>query len=298
MFSTQPEVTSRAGQVSPIVTCIVLTMNNTHELKRTLVSIASQHWVADADAPGPAICEVLVIDSSDDLHRTSLLMREVFSRPPSLGGSFVPILIHQYPPRGIYPAMNLGIDKSRGQSIIFMNSGDHFYCRLSLGLLISNRYIYQKAKGVWPRVVFGQARIVPSQRLLPAWFVPDRNVSCLRRWLKFFLPSHQSMLVDRSWAESVSFDLACPQSADVSWMRSALDSPSAYVYLPTPVACFYLGGISSALPDLKTLRIRIAEPSRRTFEKIVELLKFFLSPVRPIYPLLMFLKSRLIGIVF
>ena len=284
-----------------IVTCIVLTKDNPFQLIETVRSVLHQR-------PGCAtpedwlrvirFCEVLIIDGSKKPISDSWIIDK--GGPLDCDSLHYHTLrvIRENPPLGIYSAMNLGLVHARGHALIYMNSGDQFYDVYSLDKLIYARLNQKYTTGAWPRVVFGQALIIPDRKYLPSWLVPDSRVVNMSRWLRRFTPNHQTMLVDSEWARHNPFVLDSPQSADLTWIRSALNHGGSYVYLREPVARFFLGGISSKLPSIQVLLIRLNEPSRTKLEKLAEICKFLLVPFEPFYPLLMIVKSSIIGLFF
>lgn len=258
----------------PLVSIIVLTRNNPRELDHTLTSIRSQQV--------SATLQVVVVDGSD------------LPVSPEAVAPFK--LVRDHPPRGIFPAMNLGLSHSRGQWVQFLNSGDSWLHPHALQQLLDHAQGHYRRTGIYPRVVFGQARICPAPPSpCPAWLVPDPAMGSLRRWLRFYVPNHQSLLVAGDWARQHPFALNCPQSADRSWMAAALADLSQVAYLAAPVVRYNLGGISSELPNWQMLRLRLQEPSRSLMAKVAEIVKFLLQPFAPHYPHLMALRSRLIG---
>jgi glycosyltransferase involved in cell wall biosynthesis len=281
-----------------LISCIVLTRNNRDDVRRTLTSVLSQRpavMTRGEDSVWPWSSEIVCIDSSDVPLAESEIFPFLTLLPPPVAKAFSLQLHHQFPPQGVYPAMNLAISLARGDHLIFMNAGDSFYDETSLHRLFSAAEACRLDRGKKPRLVFGQALIAPGDVRVRPWLVPDPSVRSIGRWLRFFLPNHQTVLVDRDWAAAHPFRLDAPQSADRAWLRDALAPPSLYVYLPQPVAVFCLGGLSSGLPNLRTLRLRLAEPSRTWCEKAAEIIKFFIRPLAPIYPSIMRFKSAFVG---
>lgn len=283
-----------------LISCIVLTRNNRDEFRETLASVISQRALASTELEG-SICpwssEVVCIDSSDP----PLAEAELFSLLKSLSldsaYAYSWQLHRQYPPQGVYPAMNLGISLAKGDYLIFINAGDCFFDDTSLDRLLLAIEAFRMERGNRPRLVFGQALIVPGDVRVSPWLVPDPSVRRIGRWLRFFLPNHQTVLMERNWATAHPFRLDAPHSADRTWLRDALAPPALYVYLPQPVAIFCLGGLSSGLPSLRTFRLRLAEPSRTWWEKAAEILKFFLRPFARFYPSVMRFKSAFVGLL-
>ena len=283
-----------------LISCIVLTRNNRDDLRETLTSVLSQRPSAlDASAAsiGSWHVEIVCIDSSDIPLAEAEAIAPLQLLPAEVASSFSLQLQHQFPPKGVYPAMNLAVALARGERLIFMNAGDVFYDDTSLDRLISAAVLCHLEQGGKPRLVFGQASIVPERGGGPRWLVPDPSVRRIDRWLRYFLPNHQTVLVEREWASANPFRLDAPHSADRAWLRQALAPPATYVYLPEPVTVFRLGGLSSGLPDWGTLQLRLREPSRSRWEKVAEVLKYLLRPAAPWYPQLMRFKSAAVGML-
>lgn len=284
-----------------LISCIVLTKDNRDDFRATLTSVLSQRPSLSnlgGTTDWPWSSEIVCIDSSD----LSLAEAQVFSLfnllPPQAAKAFSFHLQYQFPPQGVYPAMNLAVSVASGDYLIFMNAGDAFYDDTSLDRLFSAAEAHCLEWGVMPRVVFGQALIVPEHGGGgPRWLVPDPSVRRIGRWLRCFLPNHQSVLVDRDWARDHPFRLDAPHSADRAWLRDALAPPATFVYLPQPVAVFHLGGLSSRLPNLRILRLRLSEPSRTSWEKLAELIKYVIRPFAGSYPAIMRFKSAFFGLL-
>ena len=104
------------------------------------------------------------------------------------------------------------------------------------------------------------------------------------------------MLIKTSLAKKNKFDINSPIGADAQWKRNLIHNNN-YFYLSYPVSRFALGGISNEI-SLKILKLKLKEPSRRLFEKILEILKFILYKIGIFNPRIQKLKSLLIGILF
>lgn len=269
------------------VSFVVLTKDNPAEFTDTLSSLCSQSHCFDVD---PAfIQEVVVVDSSAEPQPFDFIER-LKKKNIDL------VYLRDFPPKGIYPAMNLGLAASTGDCVLFLNSGDAFFDVTSLPRLLQCCLDFRARHGFHPTVVFGQALICPTPgSSCKPWLVPDPAVHSIRRWLSIYYPNHQSMLVDGAWARAHPFQVDAPQSADRVWMRDALSIPSHVAYLAEPVVRFSLGGVSSGLPDWATLLLRLREPTRTWHEKFFETVKFLLRPWARNYPRLMALRSRLVG---
>jgi len=269
------------------VSLVVLTKDNSAEFADTLSSLYSQSHCLDVD-PAFAL-EVVVVDSSVNPQSCEFLER--------LKESNIDLVYRRdFPPQGIYPAMNFALAASTGDWVLFLNSGDAFFDVTSLSRLLQCCLDFRSRNGFSPSAIFGQALICPliGSSCKP-WLVPDPAVHSIRRWLSIYYPNHQSLLVDGSWARAHPFRPEAPQSADRVWMRAALSDPQRVAYLAEPVVRFSLGGVSSGLPDWTTLMVRLREPTRHWVYKSFEIVKFMLRPWARHYPKLMALRSSLIG---
>jgi len=260
-----------------VLSAIVVTRNNPFDLQLTLASIACQRPVL----PG----EVIVVDSSTQPTSTAEL-QEI------LGDRLCLKHLQDRPARGVYPAMNLGLQASSGQIVHFLNAGDSWFDPTAQAAALQA----WQAAPTTPRALVGQALIcpLPPCRTRP-WLVPDPAIHSFQRWLRHYVPNHQSLMVDGDWARRHPLASDAPHSADRDWMRLALADPTRVVYLPRPLVRFQLGGLSSRLPDWPTLRLRLREPSRSHVQKLAEIVKFLLRPLEAHYPALMALRSRCIG---
>ena len=133
--------------------------------------------------------------------------------------------IHRiWPPPGIFQSMNeaLNILKTKfpkTTELIFLNSGDCFIDKSSLGnLFFHKRKMQKKFDMVFP-AVFGRSKIIASDSL--SWIMPDQRVRNLRQWLQYFNPNHQSVLFDASWAYENSYNLDNILIADRTIMLNA-----------------------------------------------------------------------------
>jgi len=287
-LSLLPGVWQRLPESTEFVrfSIVVVTKDNPVELMATLVSIAEQTVLRQPCAAEGDV-EVIIVDSSCDCVQPQVLL-------DVLGDSPIIRLIHDLPPRGIFAAMNLALSISSGQLVQFLNAGDCFYDADVLAVVDS----HWRRASIPMRVLFGQALVCPCNDLPVApWPVPDDAVCSIRRWLRFYVPNHQSLFVDGVWARQHPFVLTAPQAADRLWMRAALGDGSMMLYLSRPLVRYRLGGVSSRLPDWATLRLRLSEPSRTLTQKCAELVKYMLRPVERYYPCLMAWRSRLIGLL-
>ena len=208
--------------------------------------------------------------------------------------------IHRiWPPPGIFQSMNeaLNILKTKfpkTTELIFLNSGDRFIDKSSLGnLFFHKRKMQKKFDMVFP-AVFGRSKIIASDSL--SWIMPDQRVRNLRQWLQYFNPNHQSVLFDASWAYENSYNLDNILIADRTVMNKAFTSLKEKAFSEKIISEFYLSGYSSQLPNWKGLKERVNEPDRSLISKVGECLKFLIpNRLKFIYPYIMFTRSKFIS---
>ena len=194
--------------------------------------------------------------------------------------------------KGIYPSMNFGLKTAKGYSIIFMNSGDEFFDKSSLRVMYEKLILLKKKDSF----VFGQARIVSKRKII--WDFPGKNLSNFKKWLILFEPNHQAMLITKSLAKTKFFDEKNKIFADGNWKRNIIKNAQASNYIPYPTCKFYLGGVSSKKPNLKTLKSQIKVSKLSFCRKIIVFLKF-LTPkyVFKYYPLFQKYKSLFFDLI-
>jgi len=120
--------------------------------------------------------EFIVIDGSSDTGAIPRVL-ELF---PTLHGQY-----HWVQPRGIYPAMNEGLERARGKYVMYANAGDLFYSDDVLG------HIHRSIRAIEPVWVVGRVGILDSLGNLvvtaPVNFDRERS----RLFARGIFPPHQ-----------------------------------------------------------------------------------------------------------
>lgn len=141
------------------------------------------------------------------------------------------------PDRGIYDAMNKGIDMADGEWIIFMNAGDAFYDENVLSQIFNKDYddnvgvIYGDVE-----VVFGNA----GSFIRSLHNIKPENVACEL--------CHQGSLTRTSILKRIKYDLSFRIMADLNSFVVIKNMGYAFAYCPVVFAIFVAGGISSTKP--------------------------------------------------
>ena len=106
------------------------------------------------------------------------------------------------------------------------------------------------------------------------------------------------VLITQSLAKAKFFDEKNKIFADGNWKRNIIKNAQAMNYIPYPTCKFYLGGISSKKPNLKTLKSQIKVSKLSFGRKIIVFLKF-LTPgyIFQYYPLFQKYKSLFFDLI-
>jgi glycosyltransferase involved in cell wall biosynthesis len=141
------------------------------------------------------------------------------------------------PDKGIYDAMNKGLNAATGEYVIFLNAGDTFYEPNTL-----NKIPFQK----FPKadIFYGETMILDK----------ERNPLGLRRkklphnltWKHFrngMVVCHQSILVKQGIAPE--YDHSYKYAADIDWVLKVLKLSNETIFTETIISNFIEGGFSS-----------------------------------------------------
>lgn len=200
----------------PRLSIITIVYNNVHDIERTLLSVLGQTY--------PNI-EYIVIDGAST-DGTLDILRKYES---SLGK-----LVSEKD-KGIYDAMNKGLELAQGDYVLFMNSGDEIYAADTVGKVFAS-----EPDG---DIYYGETEMFDEnwnslgQRRHKA---PD-NFS----WKDFrygMSISHQAIYIRKSLTEP--YDLHYKLSSDIDWILKAAKKAGKIVNTGIYVAKYLVGGMS------------------------------------------------------
>lgn len=100
-----------------VISVITITYNNVSGLKQTIES------VQNLKTPQEYIIEFIIVDGAST-DKTNEIVEQAIVNNEDRGS--LRIIYRSEPDKGIYDAMNKGIQKATGEWIIFMNAGDVF----------------------------------------------------------------------------------------------------------------------------------------------------------------------------
>lgn len=247
---------------------VAIVRNDLPGLRATLASAAplvAARTERDGDDGRAAVAEVWVVDGSTDDAIRNYLTGLATRADEAVGGA--PNWISE-PDRGIYDAMNKGLDRATGDYVVFVNAGDTLWPKLDVELL-STRL---RDEGPGGRVLVGHTVEVWRDR---RWLRPGLG----RERLVFSQPPHQATFYPRAFYAGERYRLDRPVSADGDYTRRAIAARGA-AYLPTVVCEFALGGRSSSYGNLRTLWVRLRE-TRSPIDRCRLVLKAMMWRVLP-----------------
>ena len=177
------------------ISIVTITYNAARSLQRTLDSVRSQQY--------PHI-EHLIIDgaSKDD---TVKIAEEYKKKSPH------EVTIQSEPDKGLYDAMNKGLQKATGDYIVFLNAGDSLYAEDTI------QTIAEKAESR-PAVIYGDTATTDAEgRFLHLRRHRPPKTLTWRSFKKGMLVCHQAFYVRLDIARQFPYNLKYRHSADVDW---------------------------------------------------------------------------------
>lgn len=138
--------------------------------------------------------------------------------------------------RGIFDAMNKGMEVASGDFCIFLNSGDVFYTPTVIEEFTS---VVSDLNVVY----YGRACIVGDKA---EWFFPDNSFDAMKiaSWIEVFEPNHQSMFFPRSFYRKHKYDIKLRYTGDHDFKVLARQT-CGYIFLDFVVCKFFMGGVSN-----------------------------------------------------
>lgn len=205
----------------PLLSIITVTYNAAGTLRPTLQSVASQTCTD---------YEYLIIDGASSDDTLAIARSEATERT----------LISSQPDRGIYDAMNRGMELANGDYLIFLNAGDTFHNADTLQHIADAIKTNHEAGIIYGQTVLvsGTDRHVTGPRHLSA----PRELS-FESFAHGMLVCHQAMTVNRRIAPP--YDLQYRLSADYDWAIRCLQHSACNVYLDETVIDYLDEGMTT-----------------------------------------------------
>jgi len=198
----------------PTVSIVTISFNSSADLEKTVASVLSQGYKQK---------EFLVIDGGSTDGSLAVIKKN---------DSQIDFWCSE-PDRGIYDAMNKGIQHANGQWLIFMNAGDIFYSTETLKNIFEENsinafdIIYGKHVTSYGEYSFVNTQLAPLHTI----------------WKKMPF-SHQAVFCKTEWLKARGFDTNYKVVADHDMMYEYYLKGAKFYFLDEVIAVASLGGIS------------------------------------------------------
>lgn len=188
---------------NPLISIITVTYNAELTIERTLQSVESQSY--------PRI-EHLIIDGCSTDHTMSHVQRYVERN----GENKHLIRVLREPDKGLYDAMNKGIQQATGYYLVFLNAGDKLHEPTTIEQIVEQTR-WQRNQ-VNYAVIYGETDLVDNE----GHFLRHRRLQApehltAKSFLQGMLVCHQSFYVRTDIARTEPYDLRYRYSADYDW---------------------------------------------------------------------------------
>lgn len=215
------------------ITLITCTYNAEDVLQRTLDSVMEQTY--------PDIEHLIIDGRSKD---GTIAMAEEYKASSDVRNKGHRIIIKSEPDKGLYDAMNKGIQKATGDYLCFLNAGDKLADCHTIENIVSAAKNYSSQSGA--SVIYGETDIVDDN----GTFLRHRRLQAPEHltWRSFrqgMLVCHQSFYANTNIAKRTPYDLKYKISADVDWcirIMKAGKKQGLNTLNTHQVLCHYLDG--------------------------------------------------------
>lgn len=224
-----------------IITC---TYNAENVIRRTLDSVANQTW--------KGIHHIIIDGASTD---NTIAVAEQFRHNSKCG---VEYSITSERDKGLYDAMNKGLQKAQPDYVLFLNAGDTLHSVDTLKDIAEQ----VQTKDELPAVIYGDTNIVDAtNRYVGKREHDPPEVLTWKSFQNGMMVCHQAFYVRTDIARKISFDLKYELSSDVDWcikvMKEA-DKRHLELYNMHAVVCDFLAGGMSIKNHRKSLQERFS----------------------------------------
>ena len=205
----------KSSEEKPLITIITVVFNGEKHLEETILSVINQTYDN---------VEYIIIDGGSSDGTLDIVRKYEHA---------IDYWVSEKD-KGVYDAMNKGIDLATGEWINFMNGGDVFYkdqvINQNLHLFLGN-----------PIIVFGKSLTKYGQISSIRYFnfnIKDKNFYYSK------MPNHQAVFLGRKFYKKEKYDIGFEFSADTHYLRRAFHHGS-YVCSEDVISIFHLGGMSN-----------------------------------------------------
>ena len=218
---------------TPGISIITATYNSEKTIKESIDSILSQTFKN---------FEINIIDGLSSDNTLSIVNDYNDSR----------IKVYSEKDKGIFDALNKGIEKSNGQIIGFLHSDDFFADKNTLDSIFRN--FEHEVHGIYGNLCYVSSN--DSEKIIRNWVSKPFELSSLKYG---WMPPHPSLFLRKSvYDKHGNFNLDYKVSSDYDFIvRIFKDSSLSFKYIPHTITNMKLGGNSNR--DLKNIIIKLYE---------------------------------------
>ncbi len=173
--------------------------------------------------------------------------------------------------RGIYDAMNKGLDLATGDYVCFINAGDAFASNKTLEELAEN---VNNNKETMPDIIYGETKLIDVQgnSLGLRRLRPPKKLSW-KSFKKGMLVCHQSFYPRRELCPK--YDLSYRFSADVDWCIRIMKEAKSYLFIDKPLSLYLNEGTTTQNHRASLIeRFRIMQKHYGLISTILQHIKF------------------------
>lgn len=225
----------------PKISIITINFNNKEGLERTILSVISQNFKD---------FEYIVIDggSTDG-------SKEIIEKHNNQISYWI-----SEPDKGIYNAMNKGIAATKGEYLLFLNSGDHFCEENSLETGVS--YLGKE------EIIYGNLKIVDAQHTFTKQY---KKKLTLYYFFHESLP-HPATFIKKTTFNKIGFyDETLSIVSDWKWFLEAIISYNCtYKHIDETISTFYLDGLSSAQENINKIQSETITTFKKLYPQVLE----------------------------
>ena len=200
------------------VSVITVTYNAEAVLQATLDNVLGQTWKN---------IEYLIIDGGSKDRTLEIVERY---------RAHLAVVVSE-PDKGLYDAMNKGLERATGDYVCFMNAGDLFASPTALEEAMRG--------GQGADFIYGDAEVFTEDGKPMRWHkrTPDAKHLRAERFMQGMVVCHQAMLVRRTCA--ARYNLEWKIAGDIDWSMATLQQCRTKYYTGKPLARFLYGGLSN-----------------------------------------------------
>jgi glycosyltransferase involved in cell wall biosynthesis len=198
----------------PLITVITVVFNGVEHLEETIKSVVSQTY---------ANVEFIIVDGGSTDGTLNIIRKYEY---------FIDYWVSE-PDKGIFDAMNKGIDLGSGQWINFMNAGDRFFSKETI------LSIFQTHKYLGIDIIYGDHEVVyhNNRKRLSRGGLPVN----LWKGSQF---CHQATFIRRNYHKKNKFNIYTIIAADFEIFYKAFKNNVSFRHIPIVICSYGAGGVS------------------------------------------------------